>query len=93
MKLSSDQLEKMKSEREDEKKLLDSAEEELGEVRKKLKGSLDENAILKAEVDKGVEDIAKALGVGYGRCLTCVSAASFDSSGHSFKDYIRDFAT
>lgn len=92
LKSANDQLEKMKVEKEDEKKHRDAVDKDLDEARKRLKSSLDENAALKAEVNKGVEDIAKALGDGYGRCLARISSTGFDVSGHSFEDYVRDFA-
>lgn len=92
LKAANELLKKMKSEKEDDKKHRDSVERELAEVRGKLKIALDENVGVRAEIDKGVEDIAKALGDGYGRCLARVSTVGFDSAGHTFEDYIRDFA-
>lgn len=57
------------------------AEKELSELRLKYQMVIDENETLKVEVQKGVEDIAGALGEGYGRCLKRVSAAGFDIAG------------
>lgn len=61
-------------------------------LRQIYKDTFDENVALKAEVDKGVEDIAKAVGDGYGHCLARISSAAIDVSGHSFEDYIHDYA-
>ena len=52
-----------------------------------------ENADLKTEVEKAVEDIAGALGDGYGRCLQRVEEAGFAIEGHAFDDYLRDLAS
>lgn len=43
-------------------------------------------------MQKGVEEVAGALGEGYGRCLERVTKAGFDPSGHAFEDYIHDYA-
>lgn len=43
-------------------------------------------------MEKGVENIFNALGDGYAHCLERVFAAGFDPTGHSFTDYIRDYA-
>ncbi|XP_074369604.1 uncharacterized protein LOC141711053 [Apium graveolens] len=51
-----------------------------------------ENTSLKAEVEKGIEDIANALGDGYGRCFARMQGAGYDTTGHSFEDYIADLA-
>ncbi|XP_074348556.1 uncharacterized protein LOC141687245 [Apium graveolens] len=53
---------------------------------------VDENTALKAEVEKGVEDIANALGDGYGHCVTRMQGAGFDVTGHTFEDYVHDLA-
>ncbi|KAL8099991.1 hypothetical protein AgCh_032305 [Apium graveolens] len=53
---------------------------------------VDENTALKAEVEKGIEDIVNALGDGYGRCVTRMQGAGFDVTGHTFEDYISDLA-
>ncbi|KAL8092535.1 hypothetical protein AgCh_034701 [Apium graveolens] len=53
---------------------------------------VEENTSLKAEVEKAVEDIASALGDGYGRCVVRMQNAGLDTTGHSFEDYIRDLA-
>lgn len=47
---------------------------------------------LKLEVQKGVEEIAKGLGEGYDRCLTRMASVGVDISGHSFVEYIKEFA-
>ncbi|XP_074351473.1 uncharacterized protein LOC141690584 [Apium graveolens] len=52
-----------------------------------------ENADLKTEVEKAVEDIAGALGDGYGRCLRWMEEAGFAVEGHAFDDYLRDLAS
>ncbi|XP_074325800.1 uncharacterized protein LOC141663856 [Apium graveolens] len=49
-----------------------------------------ENSNLKAKVQKGIEDIANALGDGYGRCVARMQGAGYDTTGHSFEDYIAD---
>lgn len=67
-------------------------EKELGELQGKYEVIFNEREELKVEVQKGVEDIAKALGEGYGRCLERVTAAGFDTAGHTFDDYVRDYA-
>lgn len=41
---------------------------------------------------RSVKDIAKVLSEGYSRCLERVSVARFDISGHSFDDYVCDYA-
>lgn len=51
-----------------------------------------ENEALKLEVQKNIEEIAKALGDGYDRCLKRVEAVGFDPSGHSFDEYIKYFS-
>lgn len=40
-----------------------------------------------------MEDVPKELGEGYGQCLGRLSALGLDVIGHSFKEYIRDYAT
>lgn len=82
----------MESSRDDEKAKREALELELSELRRKYDGVVMDNGNFKAEVQKGVEDIAKALGDGYGRCLARASAVGFDVNGHSFEDYIRDYA-
>lgn len=42
-------------------------------------------------MQRGVGDIRKALNEGYDRCLKRVSAAGFDTTGHSFDDYVQDY--
>lgn len=56
-----DKLGKVESARDDEKKRRELAEEELDELRKNLKDSLDENVALKSEVEKGVEENCEGL--------------------------------
>lgn len=82
----------MESSRDEEKKRLKTLEEELRVLHQTHKDVLDENVALKAEVEKSVEDVVKALVNGYGRCLGRVSSTGFDPSGHSFEDYIHDYA-
>ncbi|KAL8110831.1 hypothetical protein AgCh_026537 [Apium graveolens] len=52
-----------------------------------------ENEDLKTEVEKAIEDIAGALGDGYGRCLRQMEEAGFAVEGHAFDDYLRDLAS
>lgn len=78
--------------RDDELKKREALEAVVKGLQDKHKLALDENEALKVEVQKGVEDIAKALGEGYNRCLGRVATAGFAVEGHSFDDYIRDFA-
>lgn len=47
-----------------------------------------ENDGLKVEVQRGVEDVAKALGDGYNRCLARMKAAGVDTATHSIEQYI-----
>lgn len=63
----------------------------MDELRPNKREVLDENDNLKGKVQKGIDDIAKALGDGYGRCLARLSAAGVDVSNQSFEDYIRDY--
>lgn len=51
-----------------------------------------ENDALKLEIQKNVEEFAKALGDGYNRCLKRVESSSFDPSGPSSDEYIQDFS-
>lgn len=67
-------------------------DEELGKLRQAQKDALVDNESLKAEVQKGVEEIVSALGEGYPRCLDRVSKAGFSIEVHSFADYVRDYA-
>lgn len=78
--------------KDDKKKKQETQEENMSELQKTRRLIVDENENLKSEFHKGVEDIARALGDGYGRCLGRISDAGFDVAGHSFKDYIRDYA-
>lgn len=65
---------------------------ELKDLQQSHTTALDEITQLKAEVQKGVEDIAKELKDGYDRCLWRLSNAGVDVATHSFDDYIRDYA-
>lgn len=78
--------------RDEKKKRADALEEELGKLRQAQKDVVAENEALKAEVQKGVEKIASTLGDGYSRCLDRVSKVGLSTEGHSFADYIRDYA-
>lgn len=78
--------------RDNEKRAKEMKETELEDSRRAQKAVCDENESLKAEVQKGVEDIASALGDGYGRCLQQLSTAGIDVSGHAFSDYLKDYA-
>lgn len=74
-----------------EKRRADGLDIEIVNLRQANKDAAAENETLELEVQKGVEDIAGALGDGYNRCLQRVVGVGFDAAGHSFKDYIRDF--
>lgn len=75
-----------------EKRRADGLDVEVVNLRQANKDAAAENETLKLEVQKGVEDIAGALGDGYNRCLQRIAGVGFDATGHSFEDYIRDFA-
>lgn len=51
-----------------------------------------EKCSLKAEVQKVVEDIAKALGEGYTWCLGQISTLGVELAKHCFDDYVKDYA-
>ncbi|XP_074331784.1 uncharacterized protein LOC141668702 [Apium graveolens] len=53
---------------------------------------VEDNSSLKTEVQKGIEDIVNALGDGYGRCVARMQGAGYDTTRHSFEDYIADLA-
>lgn len=40
-----------------------------------------------------MEDIANTLKDGYDRCLSRLSSAGIDVTGHAFEDYVRDYAS
>lgn len=63
---------------------MDAFEVELSNLRQKYKDVADENGSLKAEVQKGIEEIATAVGQGYSHCLDRVSKAGFSTEGYSF---------
>lgn len=81
----------MKTSRDKEKQRADPLQTELDDIRRSYNESLDEIVSMKAEVRKGVEEVAGALGEGYARCLDRVSKTGFDPSGHAFEDSIRDY--
>ncbi|XP_074362211.1 uncharacterized protein LOC141702423 [Apium graveolens] len=85
-------LRDVESERDELKVKCEGLDRQVGGMDQSYKLIMEENATLKAEVEKAVEDIANALGDGYGRCVTRMKNAGFDTSGHSFEDYIRELA-
>lgn len=64
----------------------------MNNLRQKHSDVSDENSSLKAEVQKGVEEIATVVGQWYFHCLDRMSKAGFSIDGHSFEDFIRDHA-
>lgn len=78
--------------KEGEGKRVKNLEVELANLRLLKEETNEENKGLKLKLQKSVEDVAKVLGDGYGRCLSHLSASGFDVSGHSFDEYIRDYA-
>lgn len=86
------QVEELKAKKDSGKMKLKTMEEDLSALRQSQSKLEEENTGLQLEVQKGVEDVAKALGDGYGRCLGRVSSSGFDVTSHSFEDYIRDYA-
>lgn len=78
--------------RNEEKSRVDTLDIEIKNLRRSNEEVIADNEVLKAEVQKSVEEIAGALGDGYNRCLGRVSGVGFDATGHSFEDYIHDFA-
>lgn len=87
-----EKLNDVKKSRDEEKTRGDGLDDEVGNLRRTNQGLTTENELLKAEVQKNVEEIAGALGDGYNCCLERVSGIGFDATGHKFEDYIRDFA-
>lgn len=59
-------------------------EAEVSRLRDEISGLRGENSRLKEEVEKGVEDLARALGVGYGYCYDRLKAVGVDLVGHAF---------
>lgn len=86
------QLKELESSRSDEVNKRKSMEKELVELRSKYQPVVDENEALKIEVQGGVLDIEKVLGEGYDKFLKRVSGAGFDITGHSFDEYMHDYA-
>ncbi|XP_074366649.1 uncharacterized protein LOC141707407 [Apium graveolens] len=76
----------------EEKKKREALEVEVVALHEKNEALETDNLNLKLEVEKGVEEIAGALGNGYGRCLNRMKMVGYDVEGHGFDDYIRDFA-
>lgn len=73
-----------------DKKKIGDLEVEVEGLKTELKGRVAEVGVLQADVEKGVADIARAIGVGYTKCLERLALAGVDISGHSFEDYCRD---
>lgn len=51
-----------------------------------------EVSALKAEVERGVEDVAEGLEEGYRQCFDRVVVAGINMSGHTFEAYCEDLA-
>lgn len=64
----------------------------MGDLQRANGNLCNENEDLKLEVQKGVEDMTKALCDGYNRCLARMATFGMETSGHSFDDFIKDFA-
>lgn len=90
--LLKEKVETLERSRNEEKARADALNTEVVDLRQVNGKMISENETLKVEIQKGVEEMAGALGDGYNRCLGRVSAAGFDATGHHFEDYIRDFA-
>ncbi|XP_074381610.1 uncharacterized protein LOC141723650 [Apium graveolens] len=86
------ELREMTVSRNEEKGERETAEAELSRVLDSNKSLVEENDKLKVDVQKGVEDIAKVLGDGYGRCLIRLSKFGVDVTGYFFEEYVQDFA-
>lgn len=78
--------------KDDERVRREGVETELKDLQQSHTTALDEINRLKDEVQKGVEDIVKALKDGYDMCLGRLSNVGVDVTTHSFDDYIRDYA-
>ncbi|XP_074374033.1 uncharacterized protein LOC141714411 [Apium graveolens] len=76
----------------DEQKGRRDLEAELSDFCEKYQALEKENTSLKLEMDKGVEDIAKALRDGYGRYYRRMQSAGLDVSEHCFENYLQDYA-
>lgn len=87
-----EKLKEVERSRDGEKMCGDALNVEVENLHRANQEMVTENETLKAEVQKGVEEIAGALGDGYNRCLERVSGAGFDGACHHFEDYIHDFA-
>lgn len=75
----------------EKKKTVDS-EKGIADDRAELAKLREENTALKVEVNKGVEDVVKALGVGYGYSYERLKVAGIELPGHAFEDYCVDLA-
>lgn len=87
-----EKLKDAQSSRDEEKKRADGLSSELENLQQVHNNVLTENVNLKAEVEKGVEEMATAVGQGYAHCLERVSKAGFPTEGNSFEDFIQDYA-
>ncbi|XP_074364723.1 uncharacterized protein LOC141705736 [Apium graveolens] len=85
-------LQEAETERDDLRSKCEGWERHIDGMNASYKLIVDENVVLKAEVQKGIEDIANALGDGYGHCVARMQGAGVDTTGHSFEDYIADLA-
>ncbi|XP_074370290.1 uncharacterized protein LOC141711614 [Apium graveolens] len=85
-------LREVEKERDDLKEKCEGWERHVEGMNSSYRLIVEENTTLKAEMQKRIEDIANALGDGYGRCFAMMQEAGFDTRGHSFKDYLIDLA-
>lgn len=87
-----EKLKDSQSSRAEEKKRADALSAELESLRQVHSSVSAENTNLKFEVQTGVEEMATAVSQGYSHFLERVSKAGFSTEGHSFEDFIRDYA-
>lgn len=86
------ELEKTRGALEREKELASAAKGEDSHLTGENSSLLKEMAELQSEVDKGVEDVTRTIGVGYQNFFDRVVAAGIDLKGHSFDEYCADLA-
>lgn len=82
----------MKISRDEAIRSRDECEKQMGDLKKVNGKSCSENEGLKVEFQRGIEDIAKALGDGYNHCLARMETAGVETTCHSFEQYIQDFS-
>lgn len=78
--------------RDEEKHRVDNLSSEMKNLQQLHSEVLIENASLKPEVQKGVEEMATTVNQGYSHCLERMSKVGLPAEGHSFEDFIRDYA-